>query len=443
MMLFKTQKVLLSDMILCLSRVMEWICPKIVNHQMRVAYIAQSIAAEIGLSNEQQNQLVLAGVLHDIGAFSLKELAHLEDYETNPAHVEAHAELGYLLLRNFKPFRQVAELIRLHHIPWENGMGMDPEASATPHLSQIIFLAGKIDALIRSDTEILGQVPDICRKIREAAGALFVPEYVDAFLSLAEKEYFWFSIDSSSINQTVVESLRFVNIELDIDNMINLSKVFSHMIDFRCRFTATHSSGVAGTAEVLSQLYSFSESGSQMMKVAGYLHDIGKLSIPVEILHKPDRLTAEEFNIVKKHPFWTYQALGSINGLEEISTWASFHHERIDSTGYPFRYKGGELPLGSRIIAVADVFTALTEDRPYRKGMEQEKVRDILRGMVTDRALDAGVVSTLISHYDHIDSCRMASQVESARLYGEFDNAVNFGSPSGGSAICPQSALGG
>jgi putative nucleotidyltransferase with HDIG domain len=417
----KPQKVALSDMMICLSRVMEWTRPAIVKHQMRVAYIVQNIAKELGLSLEHQNQLILAGMLHDIGAFSMKESIHLTDYDIDPELIKTHAELGYQLLKNFRHFQTVAELIRDHHVPWKYGIN---NSSNGPYHSQIIFLAGKVDSCISRDKEILGQVPDICAKIREDSGAIFVPEYVDAFSKIAKLEYFWFNIDSASVNESVIDGLQYANIDLDISDMIDLSKVFSHLIDFRCHFTATHSSGVAGTAEALANLYSFSESDCQMMKIAGYLHDIGKLTIPPEILHKPGKLTEEEFNIVKKHPFWTYRTLKNIKGLEEINTWASFHHERIDSCGYPFRYKGTELPLGSRIIAVADIFTALTESRPYRKGMHRDTVLDILREQVTQQGLDNGVVSMLINNYQCINESRMREQEGAAQLYREFYDAT-------------------
>lgn len=423
-----TQKVLLSDMILCLSKIMEWMSPSIVAHQMRVAYIANALTGELGLSSEHQNELTLAGVLHDIGSFSLKEETRQSDYETEPHLVMKHSELGYLLIRDFRPFRKVAELIRHHHTPWGNGRAKELQGDRNFHPAQIIYLAGKIDGLINWNEEILGQVPDICNYIRNGSGELFVPSYVDAFLAVAEREYFWFTLESATISQAVVSDLRFVNIELDYDNMVNLSKVFSHLIDFRCRYTATHSSGVAGTAEALARLYRFSESGVQMIKVAGYLHDIGKLTIPQEILHKPEHLTPEEFNRVKRHPFWTYQALSNIRGMDEINMWASFHHERIDSQGYPFHYNGGELPLGSRIIAVADVFTALLEDRPYRPGMTRKNAHAILQEMAESRALDAGVVASLMSNIDQIDECRMTAQADSASLYAEFNRASKVNS---------------
>ncbi|HEY3309265.1 MAG TPA: HD domain-containing phosphohydrolase [Desulfuromonadaceae bacterium] len=415
----KTQKVTLSDMIICLSRVMEWISPTIVRHQMRTAYIAQNIAKELGLSLELQYQLALAGMLHDIGAFSLKERIYFANYDTDPELIQIHAELGYQLLKNFHPFDTVAKLIRHHHYRWEYGKEF-LENDTYSHHSQIILLAGMVDASICGEREILGQVSDICAAIRKDAGFTFVPEFVEAFTRIAEREYFWFNLESASINETVIDSLRHFNVELDISDLLDLSKVFSHLIDFQCHFTASHSSGVAGTAGALAKLYSFSETGCQMMKVAGYLHDIGKLTIPPKILNKPAKLTVEEFNIVKKHPFCTYRALNNIRGLEEINTWASFHHERIDSRGYPFRYVGSELPLGSRIVAVADVFTALAEDRPYRKGMHIKNVQDLLQEMVQNRGLDGGVVAMLFNNYQRIDELRLLEQADSARLYSEY-----------------------
>jgi putative nucleotidyltransferase with HDIG domain len=398
---------------------MEWISPTIVRHQMRTAYIAQNIAKELGLSLELQYQLALAGMLHDIGAFSLKERIYFANYDTDPELIQIHAELGYQLLKNFHPFDTVAKLIRHHHYRWEYGKEF-LENDTYSHHSQIILLAGMVDASICGEREILGQVSDICAAIRKDAGFTFVPEFVEAFTRIAEREYFWFNLESASINETVIDSLRHFNVELDISDLLDLSKVFSHLIDFQCHFTASHSSGVAGTAGALAKLYSFSETGCQMMKVAGYLHDIGKLTIPPKILNKPAKLTVEEFNIVKKHPFCTYRALNNIRGLEEINTWASFHHERIDSRGYPFRYVGSELPLGSRIVAVADVFTALAEDRPYRKGMHIKNVQDLLQEMVQNRGLDGGVVAMLFNNYQRIDELRLLEQADSARLYSEY-----------------------
>jgi len=201
---------------------------------------------------------------------------------------------------------------------------------------------------------------------------------------------------------------------------MNLGRVFSHIIDFRSSFTATHSAGVAASAEALDRLTGFSERESQMMRIAGYLHDLGELGVPAEILEKSSKLTEEEFNVIRSHTFYTFLALESIRDFNLINAWASFHHERLDGNGYPFHHNRENLSLGSRIMAVADVFTAITEDRPYRKGMTKYSVLQVIQQMVKTGALDPMVVSTLIQHFDDVNSTRTTAQDIASKEYQEF-----------------------
>ena len=206
-------------------------------------------------------------------------------------------------------------------------------------------------------------------------------------------------------------------IELDMERLISLSSVFSKIIDYRTKFTAAHSSGVAAVAKALAKLVGFSDLECLMMEIAGYLHDLGKLAVPAEILEKPGKLTEEEFNIVRKHTYHTYNILKQIDNLDVIAEWASFHHESLNGGGYPFKIKGQNLMLGSRIMAVADVFTAITEDRPYRSGMTREKVFNTLQGMIDNGKLDAYIVSLLKDHFEEVNSLRMAAQKVSTDEY--------------------------
>jgi HD-GYP domain-containing protein (c-di-GMP phosphodiesterase class II) len=239
-------------------------------------------------------------------------------------------------------------------------------------------------------------------------------------VSLAPKEYFWLGVVSPSIDSILSNRVKLATIDLSIEDLLSLTKLFSHIIDFRSRFTATHSSGVAASAEALARFAGFSERECKMMRIAGYLHDLGKLAVPTEILEKPAKLTEEEFNVIRSHTFHTYRCLEPIGGLDLINTWASFHHERIDGTGYPFHHKGQDLSLGSRIMAVADVFTAITEDRPYRKGMTRDRALQLLRQMVENTALDSHIVSLLGLHFDEINSLRVAAQDVSFEEYQRF-----------------------
>ncbi|HDH02592.1 MAG TPA: HD domain-containing protein, partial [Nitrospirae bacterium] len=138
------------------------------------------------------------------------------------------------------------------------------------------------------------------------------------------------------------------------------------------------------------------------------------------ILEKEARLTTEEIRVIKSHTFHTYRILEHISALDIINAWGSFHHERIDGAGYPFHHEGRDLSLGSRIMAVADVFTAITEDRPYRKGMSKDKATAVLRQMADDMALDSSIVSLLFHNFDEINSFRETAQKASVKEYHRF-----------------------
>ena len=196
-----------------------------------------------------------------------------------------------------------------------------------------------------------------------------------------------------------------------------IAKIFSKIIDFRSPFTANHSGGVSATASAIAALMGFSDKEQQLMKVAGLLHEVGKLAIPPHILEKPGPLTRDEYNIIKSHTFFSYRTLEAIKGFETINQWASYHHERLDGQGYPFHLAEKSLPIGSKVMAVADVFTAITEDRPYRKSMDKKRVVKILTEMAQDKALDKEMVDIVITHYDHIDEIRRQAQLGSGEEY--------------------------
>ena len=119
--------------------------------------------------------------------------------------------------------------------------------------------------------------------------------------------------------------------------------------------------------------------GSQDLRQAGLLHDIGKTRVPPEILYKPGKLTEEEYEIMKLHPVIGEQMVYPIESLRHLCPVIRGHHEKWDGSGYPDGLKGEDIPYASRIIAVADVFDALHAERPYKAGMPVGRVQAILR----------------------------------------------------------------
>lgn len=407
----------LFDLITCLSDVIDLVNPALVNHHKRVAYIAYCLATQLGLPNKKKNDLLLAGMLHDIGALSCQERIWTMQFELHNPH--RHAEMGGRLLHSFKPLEDVAELIRFHHVRWDGGAGRVHCGETVPIGGFVLHLADRISVLIRQGCNPLGQVGRICRQIEAQAGEMFNDDVVNAFRQLAKRDYFWLDLNSPSLGSMLRRRVSLQAIELGLGELLDLARVFAMIIDFRSRFTATHSGGVAASAAVLAELAGCSERECRMMQVAGYLHDLGKLAIPAEIIEKSTPLTLRERTLVRCHPYYTYRTLENIGDMAVINAWGSFHHECLDGSGYPFRLQHQDLSLGSRIMAVADVFTAITEERPYRTGMTPGEALSVLDGMVSNAALDPNVVTLLRNNFDRTNQIREAAQAASIDTYNQ------------------------
>jgi HD-GYP domain-containing protein (c-di-GMP phosphodiesterase class II) len=188
-------------------------------------------------------------------------------------------------------------------------------------------------------------------------------------------------------------------------------------VDFRSPLNARHSSGVAASAAALARLCGFSEHECLMMRMAGYLHDIGKLAVSAAILEKNGPLDTNEISIIKSHPYYTYNILAIVEDFNTINLWASLHHERLDGRGYPFRIRAGNMPLGSQIVGLADVYTALNEERPYRTAMSRRDSMKVMAKMVNDGAINGDLLKILDANFDEINEQRINIQTESAEEY--------------------------
>jgi putative nucleotidyltransferase with HDIG domain len=391
------------------------VSPEVANHGKRVAYIAMRLADELGIPKTEQYDLALAGALHDIGALALKERLDLLEFELDDPG--SHAELGYLFLSRSPLLSNVAQLVRYHHVHWHDGEGQRAHGQPVPFGSHILHLADRIDVLTLRHIHPLGQAAGVVKRIADQRNNMFAPQLVEVFEQLAPREYFWLDIASRNIDQVLERQMSGVELQLGPSALLDLSKLFSQIIDFKSSFTSTHSACVAATAEAIARLVGFSHQECQQMRIAGYLHDLGKLGIPTEILEKAGALNCDEFDIIRSHPYYTRRILESIGNLQTITDWAAAHHERLDGKGYPFHSVADELPLGSRIVAVADVFSALAETRPYRDGMPRTAVLEVLERMVSDGKLDSTVVELLRTYYDEINAKRLAALQEAEAEY--------------------------
>lgn len=157
--------------------------------------------------------------------------------------------------------------------------------------------------------------------------------------------------------------------------LIGILIALTRAIDAKSPWTAGHSERVTQFAEAIGRGLNFSEDEMRALTISAILHDIGKIAVPEQILDKPGKLTDEEFDIVKKHSQAGADIISSIPSYETILPSILHHHERWDGKGYPKGLESKDIPLFARIICIADVYDALTEDRPYRKAWSREEVR--------------------------------------------------------------------
>lgn len=410
------------DLVVAIARVVDVMSPAVGDHHLKVAYLALRIGEALGLPLPKQYDLATAGALHDIGAFSLQERLDLLAFEDS--HPGRHAMAGFLLLNEFKPFSSIARIIKFHHVPWKRGKGARRNGEDVPLESHIIHLADRAAVKFSNAKPALIQARDMCDTIGKSGQSVFIPEAIDALRTLSTHDYVWLELASNNIESILKRALMGRADSLKLNDLLDFGWLICRLVDFKSEFTATHSCGVAATAVALAKKKKFSNYEMKLIALAAYLHDIGKLAIPTEIIEKPGKLNDDEWCIMRSHVFYTYQILEPLDKLKRVTSWGALHQEKLNGRGYPFGYRADQLPLGSRIMAVADVFTALTEDRPYRKGMGRQETLEVLKSMATQQELDEGLINIVDHHFDEMNAIRESAQREAVSSYGRFQESL-------------------
>ena len=187
--------------------------------------------------------------------------------------------------------------------------------------------------------------------------------------------------------------------------------MFANIVDSKSEFTYRHSLGVKAVAALLAEVQHLDDAERESVILAALLHDLGKLRVDDSMLEKPGPFDERERLIMHRHCFDTWQLLHRIRGFEEIAHIASMHHETLDGLGYPRGLSASDLPRAARLIAVADVFQALVQNRPYRQPLPLSAALDVMTQMVVRGKLDPEQVGLLILHAQ--DAYRLARQHES------------------------------
>ncbi len=280
--------------------------------------------------------------------------------------IEARCNRGADIARMMGFSEDIAKSIQHLDEHWD-GRGK-PEGIAArniPIAAQIALLAQVADVFHTS----AGTAAAIA-EIESRSGTWFAPDLVDVFIALADWEGLWEPLASRQLKGHVLnlepgEHIRMAS-EDDLDRV---AKGFAMVIDSKSPFTRGHSDRVALFTDLIAEEMGYTEQRRRWLRRAALLHDIGKLAISNTILDKPAKLTDEEFTTIKTHPAHSAAILREVAAFADMADIAGHHHERLDGKGYPFGLKGDAINQETRIVTTADVFDALTADRPYRKAM--------------------------------------------------------------------------
>lgn len=236
---------------------------------------------------------------------------------------------------------------------------------------------------------LLAQVVDVFRtasgpdaalaEARRRAGRWFDPAIVAAFERVARRPGFWQGLEASDLEARVFALEPRHAHPVDEDYLDDIARAFAQIVDSKSPFTSGHSERVAVYADLIAAECGFSDDQRRWLKRGALLHDIGKLSVSNSILDKNGKLDDEEWGEMRQHATMSGHILSRVPVFRDIAHIGSGHHERLDGRGYPLGLTAGDIPVETRIVSVADVFDALTADRPYRAAMSTELALDIMR----------------------------------------------------------------
>ena len=364
-------------------------------HGKRVAYISVCMAKYCAIQGDALQDLAICALLHDnaLTQYISEEVQKYPDTDIkndlSENKTNMHCVYGEKNITKI-PFKtDVTGVILYHH---EHADGAGPFRKTwreIPLFARIIHLADVID-VAGNGKEFGDRWEFICRYLSENKGRLFDSECVNAFFRAFSKESFM-CLSDSSFESKLWEIVPREKCGVDRETCKNIADFFAGIVDYKSPFTSRHSLGVAEKAAFFAQYIKSDSLSVQKMYLAGALHDIGKMAIGNEILEKPDKLTDEEFSKMKNHAGYTYLILSEVDDFEEVRDWAAFHHEKLNGKGYPFGKTAEQLNKPERIMACIDIYQALTEDRPYKKGLSHEKACDILDDMAQKDFIDSDI----------------------------------------------------
>jgi HD-GYP domain-containing protein (c-di-GMP phosphodiesterase class II) len=314
-------------------------------------------------------------------------LAIKSEGEVTHALMQARCDRGADIARMLGLESETAEAIRALDEHWDGGgqpRGLRGEE--IPLLGRILCLAQTVEIF-----HAAGGVGAAWRVARKRRGGWFDPAVVDALGTLLVDTAFWDSLATRDIGEWEPQDRLLTADDARLDL---IAAAFAGVVDAKSPWTYQHSDRVCLIVLGMASAFGAEEAELGDLRRAALLHDLGKLAISNRILDKPAALTNAEFRQVRQHPLVTEQILSRLPGHEHIAAVAGAHHERLDGGGYPRGLSARDMTRNMRLLAIADVYEALTSERPYRPALRSEEALAIIRADVPDR-LDAEAFAVL------------------------------------------------
>lgn len=381
-------KISVQDCINLINSVIEPLNSDLASHLRKGTYIAYSIAKEMGLTDNQVKHVFIVASIHDISVLlskthgcSLTDSEILQNYTLNSQKVE----------REIQTLTQLSNILQM-------GYG-DANAAV---IDDVVYFAYALEFYLRNqEKDYIAYTEDLIDGFFDAYPGC-QQAIAEAVKRLVKKDIFWLRLETPRMYDSLQHVSPLRGDLITLKELEEICLILARIVDKHSCFTVVHCTSVGRVAGLIAELMKLPEEIQKKIRIAGYLHDIGKVHIPPEILNKEGPLTHRERALMKKHSFMTYEMLCDISSLSDVTSWAANHHERLDGSGYPFGLKEQDLDLPSRIMAVADMFTALVENRPYRNGMSTDDAMKILDDDVARGKVDGNIVRILEANADRV-----------------------------------------
>lgn len=414
----------LSELISALSHALDITEGQPEGHCVRCCWIGMHIGRRLGLADDALWSLYYTLLLKDLGCssnaaricelYATDDLGFKRDYKTVGdslpqvlRFVLGHTGLKAPLAERFRSFLTIvrkgdeiaqelistrcqrgAEIARLLRFPENvsdgiysldehyNGQGRPQglAGEAIPLFSRIALLAQVVDVF-----HTAGGPQAALDEVRGRAGGWFDPLLVGIFDAVATDDAFWRTLASPEVTSAVLALEPPAHIvALDDDYLDDIATAFGQVVDSKSPYTSGHSARVALYTDLIAETMGLSPERRRWLKRGALLHDVGKLGVSNSVLDKPGKLDADEWAAVQAHAAYTEAILSRIGAFAELARVAGAHHERLDGKGYPRGVSADEICLETRIITTADIFDAITAERPYRGAVPIPKTLEIM-----------------------------------------------------------------